>query len=81
MAKGEESSSSSIPQSKKKRSEDEPMLEDVSAKPLQLQRRRVWRACESCRYAIHVRASYHRRPPALNLLSIFLPQQAQEDQV
>ncbi|KAF8974598.1 fungal-specific transcription factor domain-containing protein [Flammula alnicola] len=48
MAKGEESSSMAQ-QAKKKRSEDEPMLEDVSTKPLQLQRRRVWRACESCR--------------------------------
>ncbi|KDR83360.1 hypothetical protein GALMADRAFT_205370 [Galerina marginata CBS 339.88] len=47
MAKGEDSSSMA-PQSKKKRTEDEPMLEDA-AKPLQLQRRRVWRACESCR--------------------------------
>ncbi|KAF9485389.1 hypothetical protein BDN70DRAFT_871438 [Pholiota conissans] len=48
MAKGEDSSGSQ--QGKKKQpEEDEPMLEDVTAKPLQLQRRRVWRACESCR--------------------------------
>jgi len=50
MAKGEDSLSAAA-QSKKKRIEDEPKLEDVSAKPLQLQRRRVWRACESCRSA------------------------------
>ncbi|PPQ82937.1 hypothetical protein CVT24_012850 [Panaeolus cyanescens] len=48
MAKTEDSTTVSS-QSKKKRSDDEPMLEDVSSKPLQLQRRRVWRACESCR--------------------------------
>ncbi|PPQ77711.1 hypothetical protein CVT25_011146 [Psilocybe cyanescens] len=47
MAKGEESSS--IAASKKKRPEDDPMAEDTTGKPLQLQRRRVWRACESCR--------------------------------
>ncbi|KAJ3503856.1 hypothetical protein NLJ89_g8242 [Agrocybe chaxingu] len=50
MAKGEDSSSTS----KKKRDDDEPMLEDVVSKPLQLQRRRVWRACESCRH-VHSR--------------------------
>jgi len=49
MAKGDDSTPPSS-QSKKKRTEDEPMLEDASSKPLQLQRRRVWRACESCRY-------------------------------
>ncbi|KAF9057367.1 fungal-specific transcription factor domain-containing protein [Panaeolus papilionaceus] len=48
MAKTEDSSASTS-QNKKKRTDDEPMLEDVSTKPLQLQRRRVWRACESCR--------------------------------
>jgi hypothetical protein len=36
-------------QSKKKRIEDEALPEDVGKQPLQLQRRRVWRACESCR--------------------------------
>jgi hypothetical protein len=36
-------------QSKKKRIEDDPLPTDAGAKPIQLQRRRVWRACESCR--------------------------------
>lgn len=48
MAKDEESLSTTT--GKKKRPEDESMIEDVVSKPLQLQRRRVWRACESCRY-------------------------------
>lgn len=48
MAKSEEPNSAV--QGKKKRSDDDSMLEDVTSKPLQLQRRRVWRACESCRY-------------------------------
>ncbi|KAF9534400.1 fungal-specific transcription factor domain-containing protein [Crepidotus variabilis] len=48
MAKGE-GSVSMASQSKKKQNEDDPMQDDVSGKPLQLQRRRVWRACESCR--------------------------------
>jgi len=47
MAKDEEVLSKTS--SKKKRPEDESMLEDVVSKPLQLQRRRVCRACESCR--------------------------------
>ncbi|GBE79261.1 fungal-specific transcription factor domain-containing protein [Sparassis latifolia] len=36
-------------QSKKKRVEDQPLSPDIGLKPVQLQRRRVWRACESCR--------------------------------
>ncbi|KAF8164985.1 fungal-specific transcription factor domain-containing protein [Crassisporium funariophilum] len=47
MAKGEDSSVAT--QSKKKRTDDEQMQDDTTNKPLQLQRRRVWRACESCR--------------------------------
>jgi hypothetical protein len=44
--------------SKKKRSDDDPIPLDVGQKPIQLQRRRVWRACESCRCVI---------PPAYRL--------------
>jgi hypothetical protein len=36
-------------QSKKKRVDDDSLAPDAGAKPVQLQRRRVWRACESCR--------------------------------
>ncbi|KAI0254283.1 fungal-specific transcription factor domain-containing protein [Lactifluus subvellereus] len=36
-------------QTKKKRVEDQPLPSDAGQRPLQLQRRRVWRACESCR--------------------------------
>ncbi|KAG5646422.1 hypothetical protein DXG03_003472 [Asterophora parasitica] len=36
-------------QNKKKRNDDDPPPPDVGQKPVQLQRRRVWRACESCR--------------------------------
>ncbi|KAF8845712.1 hypothetical protein BDN67DRAFT_961332 [Paxillus ammoniavirescens] len=36
-------------QSKKKRIEDDALTADAGTKPVQLQRRRVWRACESCR--------------------------------
>ncbi|KAF9246983.1 fungal-specific transcription factor domain-containing protein [Melanogaster broomeanus] len=36
-------------QSKKKRIDDDAIPQDVGTKPIQLQRRRVWRACESCR--------------------------------
>ncbi|KAJ8468401.1 hypothetical protein ONZ45_g17259 [Pleurotus djamor] len=36
--------------SKKKRTDEEqPISPDIGQKPIQLQRRRVWRACESCR--------------------------------
>ncbi|THH33707.1 hypothetical protein EUX98_g391 [Antrodiella citrinella] len=35
--------------SKKKRADDQPLPADVGTKPIPLQRRRVWRACESCR--------------------------------
>lgn len=48
MAKGDEASSSMAQQSKKKRPDDDQVPPD-GAKPIQLQRRRVWRACESCR--------------------------------
>lgn len=40
-------------QSKKKRTEDDSVSADAGSKPLQLQRRRVWRACESCRFVPH----------------------------
>lgn len=40
-------------QSKKKRIEDDAIPADPGSKPLQLQRRRVWRACESCRFVPH----------------------------
>lgn len=36
-------------QSKKKRIDEETLPADAGTKPIQLQRRRVWRACESCR--------------------------------
>ncbi|KAF8271777.1 fungal-specific transcription factor domain-containing protein [Lactarius quietus] len=36
-------------QTKKKRVDDQPLPSDAGQRPLQLQRRRVWRACESCR--------------------------------
>ena len=36
-------------QQKKKRTEDPPLPPDAGQRPIQLQRRRVWRACESCR--------------------------------
>lgn len=36
-------------QSKKKRFDDEQLAADLGLKPVQLQRRRVWRACECCR--------------------------------
>ncbi|PCH41399.1 hypothetical protein WOLCODRAFT_118862 [Wolfiporia cocos MD-104 SS10] len=36
-------------QSKKKRVDDPQVAADIGLKPVQLQRRRVWRACESCR--------------------------------
>ncbi|KAG9317240.1 fungal-specific transcription factor domain-containing protein [Chiua virens] len=36
-------------QSKKKRIDDDAIPTDGGSKPIQLQRRRVWRACESCR--------------------------------
>ncbi|KXN87885.1 Transcriptional activator protein acu-15 [Leucoagaricus sp. SymC.cos] len=48
MAKGEDLPSM-LSTSKKKRSDDDPLTLDVGQKPVQLQRRRVWRACESCR--------------------------------
>ncbi|KAI5120922.1 hypothetical protein M0805_002902 [Coniferiporia weirii] len=34
---------------KKKRMQDQPLPSDAGQKPIQLQRRRVWRACENCR--------------------------------
>ncbi len=36
-------------QSKKKKVDDQAVPPDIGLKPVQLQRRRVWRACESCR--------------------------------
>ena len=36
----------------KKKKTDEPLPPDIGLKPVQLQRRRVWRACESCRYVL-----------------------------
>lgn len=48
MAKGDDSSPMTN-QSKKKRTDEDPIPADVGQKPIQLQRRRVWRACESCR--------------------------------
>lgn len=48
MAKTEESSGSAAGK-KKTRIEDDPLPPDAGTKPIQLQRRRVWRACESCR--------------------------------
>ncbi|KAG7097271.1 hypothetical protein E1B28_004637 [Marasmius oreades] len=44
-------------QSKKKRADPEPAPPDAGQKPIQLQRRRVWRACESCRHVIRGRRS------------------------
>ncbi|KAI0028028.1 fungal-specific transcription factor domain-containing protein [Vararia minispora EC-137] len=38
-----------VPQNKKKRVDDQPLPPDAGQRPIQLQRRRVWRACESCR--------------------------------
>jgi hypothetical protein len=38
-------------QTKKKRVEDQSFPTDTGQRPLQLQRRRVWRACEGCRSA------------------------------
>ncbi|KAF8917781.1 fungal-specific transcription factor domain-containing protein [Mucidula mucida] len=48
MAKTD-ASSSAAHQSKKKRTDDDAVSPDAGQKPIQLQRRRVWRACESCR--------------------------------
>jgi hypothetical protein len=51
MAKGEDLSPM-LP-AKKKRPDADALSLDVGQKPIQLQRRRVWRACESCRYVRH----------------------------
>ncbi|KAG6855066.1 hypothetical protein C0991_005995 [Blastosporella zonata] len=48
MAKGDDSTPMGH-HAKKKRADDDPATPDVGQKPVQLQRRRVWRACESCR--------------------------------
>ncbi|KAJ3523020.1 hypothetical protein NM688_g8792 [Phlebia brevispora] len=56
-------------QSKKKKVDDQPLPPDIGLKPVQLQRRRVWRACESCRQApvpifvesLHVDPPFHAR--------------------
>jgi len=41
-------------QSKKKRIDEETLPADAGTKPIQLQRRRVWRACESCRCVVTI---------------------------
>ncbi|KAG6833786.1 hypothetical protein H0H87_001218 [Tephrocybe sp. NHM501043] len=56
MGRGDDSTTMTH-QSKKKRSDDDSVPE-VGQKPVQLQRRRVWRACESCRWVIIVTSSY-----------------------
>ncbi|KAJ2933626.1 hypothetical protein H1R20_g3439, partial [Candolleomyces eurysporus] len=48
MVKGEDPAPSTS-QPKKKRNDEDPMSPDAGTRPIQLQRRRVWRACESCR--------------------------------
>ena len=48
-------------QTKKKRVEDQPPPSDAGQRPIQLQRRRVWRACESCRCVSDSYLSMH--PP------------------
>ncbi|KAG6812643.1 hypothetical protein H0H92_001593 [Tricholoma furcatifolium] len=48
MVKGDDSAQMAN-QSKKKRNDDESVSLELGQKPVQLQRRRVWRACESCR--------------------------------
>lgn len=45
-------------QSKKKRIDDDSLPPDAGSKPVQLQRRRVWRACESCRYVSVLRCLF-----------------------
>ena len=64
-------------QPKKKKVDDQPLPPDIGLKPVQLQRRRVWRACESCR---QVSDSPHR-PPLVLTNSPPSVLQAQEDQV
>jgi hypothetical protein len=66
MVKTEDTSPTSA--GKKKRVEEEPIFEDVASKPLQLQRRRVWRACESCRYVVQPLTSAHRKELYQSLL-------------
>lgn len=58
MVKAEDSSPGSA--GKNKRIEEEPIFDEVVSKPLQLQRRRVWRACECCRYASFPLICAHR---------------------
>lgn len=53
-------------QSKKKRIEDDPLPTDAGAKPIQLQRRRVWRACESCRQVDRALHSHIYSPTRTN---------------
>lgn len=62
MAKGEEQPT--MLSSKKKRADDDSLPLDVGQKPIQLQRRRVWRACESCRYVRHRSPSTYLTPLA-----------------
>jgi hypothetical protein len=61
-------------QQKKKKADDPSIPPDLGMKPVQLQRRRVWRACESCRW---VCCSLWRRLP----FTTFLSSQTEEDQV
>ncbi|KAG6820448.1 hypothetical protein H0H93_000444 [Arthromyces matolae] len=74
MAKGDDSTSIA-PQGKKKRNDDEPVSPDAGQKPVQLQRRRVWRACESCRYVqelearlLHMESLFKQVTPVLEQL-------------
>jgi hypothetical protein len=49
MGHGDSITDSMTHQTKKKRIEDQSLPSDAGQRPIQLQRRRVWRACESCR--------------------------------
>ncbi|KAL5527321.1 hypothetical protein ACEPAG_6112 [Sanghuangporus baumii] len=49
MADNNVASSSMNQPPKKKRAQDPPLPPDAGQRPIQLQRRRVWRACENCR--------------------------------
>ena len=69
MAKGDELVNMTQPTKKKQQDDNEQFGSDIH-KPLQLQRRRVWRACESCRC-----------DPSPLLRTYLTNHQAQEDQV
>ena len=62
---------------KKKRFEDDQLPPDVGQKPVQLQRRRVWRACESCRSVPFMSLILRSSPTRLTPIH----PQSQEDQV